>query len=136
MTPHEQEVFDISRYLRDHAKSDFRHMPEGSIAGVLNRASPEARRALAIQFKAAEHAAETGGRIDEHGNLKPFAERYDESRQRADRPKELNKAIDKLQTEQITNELSQRMGMPTPSNDGPPDRREILSVAFDAHTQE
>jgi hypothetical protein len=128
-----QELFDTARYLREHAQSDFAKLPEGSISKVLNNASPEVRGAMLTQYRAREHLHDTGGRIDAKGNIAPFAERID----LPPVPKELGKAIDKLRTEEITTELNQRMGTPVPTADNsPPDRREILAAAFDAHSQE
>jgi hypothetical protein len=127
-----QEVFEISRYLRDHAKSDFKSMPEKTVSAVLNRASGEARLALAKQFKAQEYLAETGGRIDHNGFIAPFAPRIDESTIRSNQPKELNSAIDKLQTEVITTELNQRMGTPTAStaDSEPTTLRDVIDASF------
>lgn len=136
---HQQEIFEASRRLRDAAKHDFKGLPGGSVSGYLNTLSPEARMAIAVQFKGLEHFAETGGRIDQNGHMKPFAPRVDESEIRDAQPKELNATIDRIQTEQITHDLTSRMGTPSAADqqsDGPPDRRETLSAAFDAFTQE
>lgn len=119
---HEQEVFEISRHLRNHAKDNFARLPEGSITRVLNNASPEARLALARQFKVAEHMAETSGRS------MPFDEPVYESEQRQSRPKELNAAIDKLQTEVLAQDLSTRMGTTQP--DQPTTLRDVIDASF------
>lgn len=122
-----QELFETARYLRDHAKTDFRNMPEKSITRVLNNASPEVRKAMLEQYKGREHFAETGGRIDHNGFLAPFTPREEPP----PIPKEMEKAIDRLRTEELTSILNQRMGSEQP--DQPVTLRDIVSASMDAH---
>jgi hypothetical protein len=124
-------LFEASRTLRDAAKHNFKTLPGGSVSGYLNTLPSDVRLALATQYKGLEHAVESGGR------LAPFQPKMTEEELTAGQPKELRDTISKLTTEQITNDLTQRMGTPVPTADtSPPDRREILSAAFDAHIQE
>lgn len=109
---HTQNLFETSQYLSEHAKSNFANMPERSIAGVLNRAPPSVREAIAVQFKGLEHAVETAGRIDSNGNPKPFAERNDSIYD--DMPKNLKTTVDRMRTEELSTALMDRMGVATP----------------------
>ena len=121
----EQELFDASAYLREHAETDFKKMPEKTVAAVLNTLSPEARKAFAIQYLGVEHAREAKRNM-------PFEPKLTDEDILGDLPPALQKTIGKIGDERIVNGLHERMGTAQAQaelNNQPPSLRETLSAA-------
>ena len=120
-----EELFQVSNYLGEHAKSDFKKMPEGSVAAVLNGLSPEARKAFATQFVALDHAR------DAKRNM-PFEEKLTDEDIMGSLPETLRKTVDRIDTEQVTNRIHERMGTATHQaelNNAPVSLRETIAAA-------
>ena len=54
------EVVETSRYLRQHAETEFKHMPEKSVNAVLNGTSPRVRQFLKDSKEIADFTADGG----------------------------------------------------------------------------
>ncbi len=135
----EVTLFEASRRLRDAAKSNFRTLPGGSVSAYLNTLPKDVRFALATQYAGLEYLHETGGRIDQDGNPKLFAERFDYGEVAKEQPKELRATITKLAEEQLSHDLTVRMGTPTADEqikDQPTTIADILDAAYDHHSAE
>jgi hypothetical protein len=130
------KLFRAARILRDAAKTDFKTLPGGSVSAFLNTLDSDTRFALVKEYKAREHLHDTGGRIDSNGFLKPFAPRID----LPPVPKELDKTIDRLRTEEITQGLDSRMGTSQQTeriiNEQPTSLRDLVEASIDHHSQE
>jgi hypothetical protein len=129
----QDEVLNAARYLREHAGSDFARLPEGSVAKVLNGLSPEARLVFAKQYMAFDHAREQRRDM-------PFQPKLTDEELYANVNEPLRKTIERMDTEQVTMKLNDRMGtqqenqrieQETPSN-----MRDALDSAFDQHSQQ
>lgn len=122
---HTEELFQVSNYLGEHARSDFKKMPEGSVAKVLNGISPEARKSFATQYLALDHAR------DAKRNM-PFEEKLTDEDIMGGLPETLRKTVDRIDTEQVTNRIHERMGTQQAQaelNNQPPTLRETISAA-------
>lgn len=131
-----QALFEASRRLRDAAKTNFRDLPGGSVSAYLNTLPKDVRFELAKAYKTQEYLHETAGRIDERGQPKLFAERFDYGEVAKEQPKELRATITKMAEEQLSHDLTVRMGTPTADEqikDQPITLRDTMSAAFDAH---
>jgi len=120
------ELIDLQDYIASHTNPDgtMRRLPEGSMAALMNRASPEARAFMAQNREFVENFHESGGRE------MPFEpKRYlDENKL----PPPARAAMQQAHDEDITHRLNQRMGTPT-ADTSPPTTRDYLSAAFDHH---
>lgn len=122
-----QELADLTAYLRSHS-GDFSRMPEGSIAAVLNKASPAVRAHVKANADFVEHVI-NGGRSE------PFQPRLEIDPSRVDPATEAIAA--QARTEDYSHSLMSRMGTDNSRiADGPPDLRETLTAAFDTTQQE
>lgn len=117
-----EEVESLNNYLREHAKTDFRNMPERTVAAVMNKASPNARFFMNANRNVVTDLDESGGRY------KPFDPKMDIA---ATVPKEAKPILDRVATEDLTTSLNSRMGTSTP--DEPTSLRDIVDAAFDHH---
>lgn len=119
-------IRDTAAYLNEHAKTDFRHMPEGTISNVLNRASPEVRQALSSHYLAAQNLIESGGR------LMPFEQKLD-----VHLPDGMAKTYQRAEDEQTYVGLNERMGTAEQSqriiDETPVSLRDIVSASMDHH---
>ena len=118
-----QELADLTAYLRGHAEAGtLASMPEGSVAAVLNKASPNVRAHLAMNQNYVKEFRESGGRS------MPFAEKRYLSD--LDIPKETRAIMQQADTEEVTHGLLQRMGT-TPPDNSPPSLREHIEAVMD-----
>ena len=115
-----EEVESLNQYLREHSKSDFRNMPEKTVAKVLNGASPNVRFFMNANKNVVDDLEAGGGRY------KPFQERIT-----PELDKDTQAVFDRTRTEEITHGLNQRMGASTP--DEPTSLRDIVSASMEAH---
>lgn len=102
-------------------------LPEGSIAAVLNRASPAVRAHVKANQQFVEHVL-AGGKSE------PFQPRLEIDPSRIDKATEAIAA--QSRTEDLSHSLMSRMGTYTPEPSGPPDLRETLTAAFDITPQQ
>lgn len=115
----------MSEYLALHAKNGtIDRLPEGSIAGVLNLASPEERQAMKASQQVVENFRESGGRS------MPFQEKKSLDDLGIDA--NIRKVMDQHDTEDMTVRLNQRMGTPT-QDTSPPSMRDAIDLAFTEH---
>lgn len=117
------QLADVQSYLKHHAKTDFRNMPEKTATAVLNRLAPNVRQHIRNNRDFMDFIAEGGRSM-------PFAPKTTIDRNAAD--KDSVKVVDKLETEDVTYRLNERMGTPDSSAtaDTAPDMRETISAAF------
>ena len=130
-TPEEvAELKDIQDYLAGHAKAGtLDRLPEGSVANVMNRASPRVKEHMLGSKAVVENFRESGGRE------MPFEPKR--SIEDLDVPTHVRQVMDRADTEDVTHGLLSRMGTDNASiNSGPPDLRETLTAAFDTNSQE
>jgi uncharacterized protein YehS (DUF1456 family) len=115
-----EEVESLNQYLREHSKSDFRNMPEKTVAKVLNGASPNVRFFMNANKNVVDDLEAGGGRY------KPFQERIT-----PELDKDTQAVFDRTRTEEITHGLNERMGTSTQAE--PATLRDIVSASMDAH---
>ena len=122
-----QELADIQAYLKGHAQAGtLDRIPEGSVAAVLNRASPNVREHIARNREMVEHVLQ-GGRSE------PFQPPLTIDPSRV--PPHVEAIAAKARTEDVTHGLLSRMNTDQSSVvDAPPTTRDYLEAAFDAHT--
>jgi hypothetical protein len=123
-----EDINDTIGYLAEHAQSDFRNLPEGTVANVLNGLSPEARKDFNVHFKGTQHLVESGGRLAPFETKVPV-EVYT--------TKPMRDTYQRLEDEQLYTGLQERMGTQEQNeriiNDAPVSLREVASAAFDHH---
>lgn len=123
-------IKDTAAYLNEWAAKDFKGMPEGTVANVLNHASPEVREALSRDYLGKQHLIESGGR------LRPFEERVDVT---AQMPDAMRKTYQRAEDEQTYMGLQERMGTAQQNerliNEAPTTLRDVLSASMDAHSE-
>lgn len=122
LTPQERaEVTSLNNYLRGHASTDFQNMPEKTISGVLNKAAPKVREYMQANKRFVDDFEERGGKYQPFGDRAP--------------PPVLDKPaqaiLDRARTEEITHDLSTRMG--TAPVEQPTTLRDIVDAAYDHH---
>lgn len=125
------ELQDIQDYLAGHAKAGtLDRLPEGSVAAVMNKASPAVRQHMLGSKAVVENFRNSGGRE------MPFEPKRDISDLNV--PSHVRQVMDRADTEDVTHGLLSRMGSDNSRivDAGPPDLRETLSASFDAHQQE
>lgn len=121
LSPQERaEVESLNQYLREHSKSDFRNMPEKTVAKVLNGASPNVRFFMNANKNVVDDLEAGGGRY------KPFQERIT-----PELDKDTQAVFDRTRTEEITHGLNERMGTSTQAE--PATLRDIVSASMEAH---
>lgn len=120
------ELQDIQDYLAGHAKAGtLDRMPEGSINGFLNRASPAVRQHLMANQAIVENFRSSGGRE------MPFAEKRTVDDLNV--PKETRQILDRADTESVIYGLNERMGtaeQQSAISNEPPSLREHISAAM------
>ena len=124
------ELQQLLVYLGEKAGPDnpSGYLPEGSIASVINRASPAVRQKIAMLSD-----------IVETPRHKPFEEKFSEAdwfhRLGADVPSALNvKAA--LDGQEVAGKLQQRMGTDASLPQRELSRRELVEAAFNKHMGE
>jgi len=121
------DIKDTAAYLAEHAKTDFKNMPEGTVMNVLNRASPEVRDALSTHYLGAQHLIESGGR------LRPFEEKLDVT---AQMPPAMRQTYQRAEDESTYMGLQERLGTQEANeriiNDAPISLRDIIDASYDA----
>lgn len=120
-----QELQDLQDYLEGHAKAGtLGRLPEGSVAALLNKASPRVREHMLGSQDVVRNFRDSGGRE------LPFQPKKDISD--LGLSDTIKQVMDKSDTEEVTHDLLSRMGTDTQDN-SPPTTRDYLEAAFDHH---
>lgn len=128
LTPQE-EVEAVGIYLELHHRGKtLDQLPEKTLAGLFNQLSPAARGILKQHQEVAQDFRDSGGR------QMPFEPKR--SIDDLNLPAHTKAILEKADTESVVQGLNERMHTPTEVESGPPDRRETLAAAFDAHSQQ
>ena len=129
LTPDEQqELEQLTDYLAERStQREGARIPEGSLAAVLNRASPNVRQTLATlqELLATPRLAPFAPKISRDQYIESFG--LD--------PHNTKMVDDKLYTEEISAAVQQRMGTDADRPVEPPSRRDTIRAAYDAISQ-
>lgn len=121
----QQELIDIATYLGEKAGpgNPSGHMAEGSVAALLNRASPKVRE----KFMRLTEAIDTP-RFQPFQPKRSEGERADEFGLDPDITQTVKSALD---NQDVMASLQRRMGSDRDMPDTPPTMREVMSAAYD-----
>ena len=129
MTGAEQrELLQTMNYLTEVAYRPDGRSPEGSAAAIINKQSPAVRQAFAVISE-----------VLETPRTRPFTEKWTEGQNAEEmglHPETTTHIKSALDGQYVAHQLQERMGTDadTPTSNEP-DTRDILSAAYDLHTQ-